>query len=88
MIHSLPLGNYWIEECITPDGYYPTAPIKITITKENDIDLPYEAVIANSVYVKLGLDRERWIYPLVLGLMLMIVGGYVYMTIRKKRKSK
>jgi uncharacterized surface anchored protein len=88
IIHGLPFGNYWIEESITPEGYYPTAPIKISITEDNDIDAPYEAIIANSLYVKLGLDRERWIYPSVLGFMLMIVGGYVYVTVRRKKKEK
>jgi len=86
IIHGLPFGNYWIEESITPDGYYPTAPIKITITEDNDIDAPYEALIANSVYVKLGLDRDRHNVPIAIGIFVLIAGGILFWIIRKRKK--
>lgn len=88
-ICGLPLANYWLEESTVPEGYYPTAPVKVTIGETNDIEEPYEAVIPNSVFVKLGLDRERYIYPIVAGL-LIIVSVIVFIIIcrRKKRTIK
>lgn len=53
VIYGLPQGNYWLDESIVPTGYYPTAPVKVTI---GDNELPYVAVIPNSEFVKLGLD--------------------------------
>jgi uncharacterized surface anchored protein len=84
-IHGLLFGNYWIEESTTPDGYYPSAPVKITIAEENDIDLPYEAVIANSVYVKLGLDRDRYNVPIAIGFLLLIIGGLIVWYFKKRK---
>ena len=84
IVYGLPIGNYWLEESITPSGYYPTAPIKINISETNDMEAPYKAVIPNSVFVKLGLDRERYIIPIVIGLIL--AATVLFYIKRKKRK--
>lgn len=86
-IYGLPLGIYWLEESTVPEGYYPTAPVKVTIGETNDIEKQYEAVIPNSVFVKLGLDRERYIYPLVAGL-LIIIAVVSFIIIRRRRTKK
>ena len=67
VIYGLPLGNYWLEETTVPEGYYPTAPAKIMIGETNSIEVPYKAVIPNSVFVKLGLDRDKYNVPIAIG---------------------
>ncbi len=86
IVHGLPFGNYWLEESTVPDGYYPTAPVKVTIRESNDIDIPCESTIANSKYVKLGLDRERWLYPLYAVLIVSATTG-LFFYFRKKRRT-
>ena len=88
IVYGLPLGNYWLEESIVPDGYYPAAPLKITIGETNDVNVPFKAVIPNSEFVKLGLDRERYIIPIAIsGFVLMTAGG-LFFILRRKRKKK
>jgi len=55
------------------------------MSRENDIQKPAESVIPNSVFVKLGLDRERFIIPITFGLVLTISVG-LFIVIRRKRK--
>ncbi len=84
VIYGLHTGSYWLEECTVPSGYYPTAPIKVTISENNDIEVPCKTVIPNSIFVKLGLDRERWIIPIVLGVLVTASGLFFF--IRRKRR--
>lgn len=88
VIYGLPIGNYWLEEKTVPAGYYPTAPVKVTIGETNSIDVPYQAVIPNSVFVKLGLDRDKYNVPIAIGATLLVLGGVIFMAIRRKRKRK
>lgn len=88
VIYGLPIGSYWLEEKTVPDGYYPTAPVKVIIGETNSIDVPYQAVIPNSVFVKLGLDRDKYNVPIAIGATLLVLGCVVFMAIRRKRKRK
>lgn len=87
VIYGLPFGNYWLEESTVPTGYYPTAPVKITIGETNNIELPYEAIIPNSVFVKLGLDRDKYNVPIAIGAVILIAAAGLFFIIhRRKRK--
>lgn len=88
VVYGLPIGNYWLEEKTVPEGYYPTAPVKVTIGETNSIEVPYQAVIPNSVFVKLGLDRDKYNAPIAIGATLLVLGGVVFMAVRRKRKRK
>ena len=90
IIYGLPLGNYWLEEATVPEGYYPTAPVKVTIGGTNNIEVPYEAVIPNSVFEKLGLDRDKYNVPIAIGATALIIGCTTVMVLkrRKKRRNK
>ena len=88
VIYGLPAGNYWLEESITPSGYYPTAPIKVTISDTNDIEAPYIAVIPNSVFVKLGLDRDKYNVPIAIGVTLVIIGFTVFIMLKRKKQRR
>lgn len=88
-IYGLPFGNYWLEESTVPTGFYPTAPVKITISEKNDIEAPYEAIIPNSVFVKLGLDRDRYNIPIAIGaVILTAAAGLFFIIHRRKRKIR
>ncbi|MCK5129069.1 MAG: hypothetical protein KAQ68_04410, partial [Clostridiales bacterium] len=87
VVYGLPLGNYWLEESIVPTGYYPAAPVKITIGEVNDIDVPYEVVIPNSVFVKLGLDRDRYNKPIAISITILTLVGLVFFFVRRKRRT-
>jgi uncharacterized surface anchored protein len=90
VIYGLPFGNYWLEEETVPTGYYPTAPVKVTVSETNNIEVPYKAVIPNSVFVKLGLDRDKYNVPIAIGATGLIIGGVAFMMLRwrKKRRNK
>ena len=88
VIYGLPTGNYWLEESITPSGYYPTAPIKVTITETNDIKAPYISLIPNSVFVKLGLDRDKYNVPVAIGVTLVIIGFTVFIMLKRKKQRR
>ena len=88
VIYGLPLGNYWLEETTVPEGYYPTAPVKVTIGETNSIEVPYKAVIPNSVFVKLGLDRDKYNVPIAIGSTILVIGGVAFMVLRRRRKRR
>jgi uncharacterized surface anchored protein len=87
IVYGLPFGNYWLEESIVPVGYYPAAPAKITIVETNDINVPFETVIPNSVFVKLGLDRDRYYIPIAFSLVFLTLAGLVFFFVRRKRRK-
>lgn len=86
IIYGLPFGNYWLEESTAPEGYYPTAPVKVTIGEMNNIEVPYEAVIPNSKFVKLGLDRDKYNVPIAFGLTFLAITGTTFMLFKRKKK--
>ncbi len=88
VIYGLPLGNYWLEETTVPEGYYPTAPVKVTIGETNSIEVPYKAVIPNSVFVKLGLDRDKYNVPIAIGITVLVIVGVIFMVLRRRKKSQ
>ena len=88
IIYGLPLGNYWLEEATVPSGYYPTAPVKVTIGETNNIEVPYKAVIPNSVFVKLGLDRDKYNVPIAIGVTILIIGIVAFMVFKRRKKRR
>ncbi len=88
LIYGLPLGNYWLEETTVPEGYYPTAPVKVTIGDMNNIEVPYKAIIPNSVFVKLGLDRDKYNVPIGIGATVLVVGAVIFMVLRRRERRR
>ncbi len=62
VIYGLP-GTVWIEESITPKGYFSDLRSKAEITKEHSFINPLIMTIKNSKFVKLGLDSDWWGVP-------------------------
>lgn len=90
MLYGMPLGEIWVEECVTPDGYFPISAQRLTITKEMSNDAPYVMTIKNSKFVKLGMDSDWWEFPALCGGILLLIGGAVAAVIivtRKKRRT-
>ena len=88
IIYGLPYGNYWLEESSAPNGYFPTAPIKVTVDENSTFTMPYVATVPNSQFVKLGLDRERWLYPLIAGLLFSACVGLFFFIRKRSLESK
>lgn len=88
LVYGIPLGSYWLEEATTPEGYYPTAPVKVTIDETNDINAPYESVIPNSVFVKLGLDRDRYNVPIAISAITLAAAAGLLLILRRRRRRK
>lgn len=88
-ILGLPLGTVWIEESVTPDGYFPISSQKLEITKDMTSEDPHELTIKNSKYVKLGMDSDWWEFPaLIIGILLVVgIGVFVFVRSRKRRRG-
>ena len=89
VIYGLPLGYVWIEEVVTPDGYFPIAAQKAEITEETSFTNPIELIIKNSKYIKLGMDSDWWEFPALIGGITLAVGGAAaYIVIASRRKKQ
>ena len=88
VIYGLPLGYVWIEEVVTPDGYFPIAAQKAEITEETSFTNPIELIIRNSKYIKLGMDSDWWEFPALVGGITLAVGGAVAYIVIASRKKK
>ena len=86
-IQALPTGVYCLEETTVPEGYYPSAAQKVTITDENDTDNPYIITIPNSIYVKLGHDYRKLVYGIAIG-GLTLFGLAAFFIIKRKKDRK
>ena len=90
-MYGVPLGDIWVEECVTPDGYFPISAQKLTVTKEMSNSNPYTMTIRNNKFVKLGMDSDWWEFPALCGgILLLIVGAAVgiVMIVRRKRRME
>ncbi len=91
VIYGLPLGTVWIEESITPDGYFPISAQKVELTRENTNSEPLTFRIENHKFVKLGMDSDWWEFPALCGSVLLLLGGLVAAAIivaKKRRKLR
>jgi len=87
-IQALPTGVYWLEETTEPEGYYPSAAQKVTLTDENGTENPYTITIPNSIYVKLGHDYRRLVYgSAISGLVLIVITAFFIIKRKKDRKQ-
>ena len=85
---GLPEGDLWIEETVTPDGYFPISSVRITLNENATALDPYVMTIQNSKFIKLGMDSDWWEFPaLCLGLLLLAAAA-VILILRRKRKKK
>ena len=89
VINGLPLGTVWIEESITPDGYFPISAQKVELTRENTNTAPLTFRIENHKFVKLGMDSDWWEFPALCGGVLLLLGGLAAAAIivAKKRRD-
>ena len=89
---GLPEGTVWIEESITPEGYFPISAQKAEITAENTDLVPLELTIKNYKFVKLGMDNDWWEFPALCLMVLLALGaasaGTVILIRRKKQKKE
>ena len=85
IVYGLPTGSYWLEETTVPEGYYPAAPKKFVISDKNSIEIPCEVVVPNSVFVKLGLDRDKYNIPIAIGSAASALAGLVFFFARRKK---
>ena len=87
-IYGLPLGTVWIEEIVTPDGYFPISAQKVELTKEHTNGKPFVIQIENHKFVKLGMDSDWWEFPALCLGILLVLGGLVtaLVIVQKKRR--
>lgn len=90
-MYGIPLGDIWVEECVTPNGYFPISAQKLTVTKEMSNEKPYIMTIKNNRFVKLGMDSDWWEFPALCGSILLLLCGAavgIWMIVRKKRRRE
>ena len=90
LLYGLPVGKYHLEESQVPDGYFPIAPVAVTIALENTAEAPLEVTIANAPEVKLGIDSDKYNVLIALIVTLSLTGAAVSTTfyLRKRRREK
>lgn len=88
-IYGLPLGYVWIEEVVTPEGYFPIPAQKVEITEDTTFESPIEFTIRNSKYIKLGMDSDWWEFPALMGgIGLAVAGTVAYIAIASRKKKQ
>ncbi|MBR3298536.1 MAG: hypothetical protein IKI64_04960 [Clostridia bacterium] len=90
-VYGLPLGMVWLEETVVPEGYFPISAQSVEITAEHSFDKPVELIVSNSVFVKLGLDDDKYEIPAMIGgcvLAVCAATGFVVSVIAKRRNKK
>ena len=85
---GLPVGDIWIEEAVTPEGYFPISAQKVEVTSSMTFSSPYEMTIKNSKYVKLGMDSDWWEFPALCIGILILAGGAVFFILKKRKKKE
>ena len=88
VIYGLPLSEIWIEETVTPDGYFPISAQKVELTREHTNSEPLTFRIENHKFVKLGMDSDWWEFPALCSGILLLLGGLVAVAIFVAKKRK
>lgn len=87
LILELPNAEYWLEEAVIPEGYFPAAPTAFTVTEKDTYKTPLEIDIQNSPWVKLGLDTDKY-NRLIAALLIGIGAGIPILIIIRHRKKQ
>ena len=88
LITELPFADFWLEESVVPENYFPAAPVAFTVTKETAYATPLELRIENAPFVKLGLDTDQYAGPIALILLGSGIAFFATLTIRRWRKKR
>lgn len=86
LILGVPIGTMWIEESVTPEGYFPISAQKVEVTNDAYATSPLVVTIKNSKFVKLGMDSDWWEFPTLIGGGILLIGAIVFIVMRKRRK--
>lgn len=85
-ILALPIGTMWIEESVTPEGYFPISAQKVEVTNGAYATSSLVVTIKNSKFVKLGMDSDWWEFPTLVGGGLLLISAAVYLVMRNRKK--
>lgn len=85
---GLPLGDVWMEESVVPGGYFPAAPVKLTITKYHCVEEPLTVTIPNAPFVKLGMDTDKYNVFIAIGVVLAGIGVVTWRVLARRKKNK
>lgn len=86
--YGIPEGEVWIEETVTPEGYFAISATKADITSETTFRTPLTVHLKNSPFVKLGKDSDKWNIPIAVTAVLFLSAGVSYLIFRKKQKKR
>ncbi len=88
LILGLPMGTIWIEESVTPEGYFPISAQKVEVTNDAYATSPLVVTIQNSKFVKLGMDSDWWEFPALICGGVFLIGSVAFFVIRGRRKNR
>jgi len=54
------------------EGYFPAKAEKVKVTEKMTVQDPGRVTVKNSRFVKLGLDTDRWVRPVLNGLYVLL----------------
>lgn len=88
-VYGLPIGEVWVEESTVPKGFFPIAAFKVEITAGNWSKEPLTTTVKNAVFVKLGMDYDKYeyLYPYISAALLLSGGLAAFFIIRKKKRN-
>lgn len=81
-----PLGEVWIEESVVPSGFFPNPAYKVIMTEDYTFEVPFEIVIKNAPFVKLGIDSDKYNVVIAIGICVLGIGITAWRLIATKCK--
>lgn len=86
VVYGLPVSDYVLEETVVPDKFFPAPPQNFTVGIDNDIENAVNVTVANEPFVKLGEDTDRNRLWIGVALLVLSLGGGVFVFLRRKKK--